>query len=81
MDSTDSDSDSDSGAGYFLSEERVPLCKDKGDGRRMSRWRPLASEEEVVRVVSSWPPEEGFIGRLWLRTQEEVQQWVALTAH
>ncbi|XP_041938139.1 1-phosphatidylinositol 4,5-bisphosphate phosphodiesterase epsilon-1 isoform X2 [Alosa sapidissima] len=68
---TDSDSDSDSSVGYFLSEERVPLSKEKGDGRRLSRWRPLASEEEVVRVVNSWPPEEGCIGRLWLRTQEE----------
>ncbi|XP_062383111.1 1-phosphatidylinositol 4,5-bisphosphate phosphodiesterase epsilon-1 isoform X3 [Sardina pilchardus] len=70
-DNTDSDSDSDSSAGYFLSEERVPLSKEKGDCRRLSRWRPLAPEEEVVRVVNSWPPEEGCIGRLWLRTQEE----------
>ncbi|XP_042559176.1 1-phosphatidylinositol 4,5-bisphosphate phosphodiesterase epsilon-1 isoform X2 [Clupea harengus] len=71
VDRADSDSDSDSSVGYFLSEERVALSKEKSDGRRLARWRPLASEEEVVRLVNSWPPEEGFIGRLWLRTSEE----------
>ncbi|KAL2078220.1 hypothetical protein ACEWY4_025905 [Coilia grayii] len=70
-DSTDSDSDTDPSVGYFLSEERVPLSKERSEGRRPARWRPLAAEEEVVRVVSSWPPEEGFVGRLWLRTHEE----------
>ena len=81
VDRADSDSDSDSSVGYFLSEERVALSKEKSDGRRLARWRPLASEEEVVRLVNSWPPEEGFIGRLWLRTSEEVQQLAALAAY
>lgn len=51
---------------YFLYEEKVPLCKG-----RCAQQRPLASEEEVVRLVNSWPPEEGCMGRLCLKTREE----------
>lgn len=52
---------------YFLCEEKVPLCKG-----RCAQLRPLAPEEEVVRLVNSWPPEEGYLGRLCLKTREEV---------
>ncbi|XP_062330933.1 1-phosphatidylinositol 4,5-bisphosphate phosphodiesterase epsilon-1 [Osmerus eperlanus] len=51
---------------YFLCEEKVPLCKG-----RCAQLRPLAPEEDVVRLVNSWPPEEGYLGRLCLKTREE----------
>uniref|UniRef100_A0A4W5MYJ5 Phosphoinositide phospholipase C n=1 Tax=Hucho hucho TaxID=62062 RepID=A0A4W5MYJ5_9TELE len=60
------------GAGeYFLCEEKVPLAKERSDSKRCPQQRPLASEEEIVRVVNSWQPEEGFVGRIYLKTKEE----------
>uniref|UniRef100_A0A674A284 Phosphoinositide phospholipase C n=1 Tax=Salmo trutta TaxID=8032 RepID=A0A674A284_SALTR len=60
------------GAGeYFLCEEKVPLAKERSDSKRCPQQRPLASEEEIVRVVNSWQPEEGYVGRIYLKTKEE----------
>ncbi|XP_028821670.1 1-phosphatidylinositol 4,5-bisphosphate phosphodiesterase epsilon-1 isoform X2 [Denticeps clupeoides] len=58
---------------HFLYEERVPLAKssEKSDAKKMPQQRPLAPEEEVLRVVGSWAPEEGYLGRLYLRSREE----------
>uniref|UniRef100_A0A8C7DGG9 Phosphoinositide phospholipase C n=1 Tax=Oncorhynchus kisutch TaxID=8019 RepID=A0A8C7DGG9_ONCKI len=56
---------------YFLCEEKVPLVKDRSDSKRCPQQRPLASEEEIVRVVNSWQPEEGYVGRIYLKTKEE----------
>uniref|UniRef100_A0A4W5MYV1 Phosphoinositide phospholipase C n=1 Tax=Hucho hucho TaxID=62062 RepID=A0A4W5MYV1_9TELE len=56
---------------YFLCEEKVPLAKERSDSKRCPQQRPLASEEEIVRVVNSWQPEEGFVGRIYLKTKEE----------
>uniref|UniRef100_A0A8C7QJT0 Phosphoinositide phospholipase C n=1 Tax=Oncorhynchus mykiss TaxID=8022 RepID=A0A8C7QJT0_ONCMY len=58
---------------YFLCEEKVPLVKERSDSKRCPQQRPLASEEEIVRVVNSWQPEEGYVGRIYLKTKEEVQ--------
>ncbi|KAM6898546.1 1-phosphatidylinositol 4,5-bisphosphate phosphodiesterase epsilon-1 isoform 2-T2 [Lycodopsis pacificus] len=56
---------------YFLCEEKVPLLKERSEAKRCSQHRPLAPEEEVVRLVSSWNSEEGCVGRICLKTREE----------
>uniref|UniRef100_A0A4W6D086 Phosphoinositide phospholipase C n=1 Tax=Lates calcarifer TaxID=8187 RepID=A0A4W6D086_LATCA len=56
---------------YFLCEERVPLLKERSEVKRCAQYRPLAPEEEVVRLVYSWSTEEGYVGRICLKTREE----------
>ncbi|XP_033467115.2 1-phosphatidylinositol 4,5-bisphosphate phosphodiesterase epsilon-1 isoform X4 [Epinephelus lanceolatus] len=56
---------------YFLCEEKVPLLKERSEMKRCAQHRPLAPEEEVVRLVSSWNSEEGYVGRICLKTREE----------
>ncbi len=58
---------------YFLCEEKVPLLKERSEVKRCAQHRPLAPEEEVVRLVSSWNTEEGYVGRICLKTREEVR--------
>uniref|UniRef100_A0A8D3BMP9 Phosphoinositide phospholipase C n=1 Tax=Scophthalmus maximus TaxID=52904 RepID=A0A8D3BMP9_SCOMX len=60
---------------YFLCEERVPLLKERSEVKRCAQHRPLAPEEEVVRLVDSWNSEEGHVGRIYLKTREEVCIW------
>lgn len=57
---------------YFLCEEKVPLLKERSEAKRSTQHRPLAPEEEVVRLVSSWSTEEGYVGRICLKLREEV---------
>uniref|UniRef100_A0A8C4HE45 Phosphoinositide phospholipase C n=1 Tax=Dicentrarchus labrax TaxID=13489 RepID=A0A8C4HE45_DICLA len=57
---------------YFLCEEKVPLLKERSEVKRCPQHRALAPEEEVVRLVSSWNTEEGYVGRICLKTREEV---------
>lgn len=57
---------------YFLCEEKVPLMKERSEVKRCALHRPLAPEEEVVRLVYSWSTEEGYVGRICLKTREEV---------
>ncbi|CAK6981814.1 -phosphatidylinositol 4%2C5-bisphosphate phosphodiesterase epsilon-1 isoform X2 [Scomber scombrus] len=56
---------------YFLCEEKVPLLKERSEVKRCAQHRPLAPEEEVVRLVNSWNTEEGYVGRICLKTREE----------
>ncbi|XP_044033879.1 1-phosphatidylinositol 4,5-bisphosphate phosphodiesterase epsilon-1 isoform X3 [Siniperca chuatsi] len=56
---------------YFLCEEKAPLLKERSEVKRCAQHRPLAPEEEVVRLVSSWSTEEGYVGRICLKTREE----------
>ncbi|XP_076616405.1 1-phosphatidylinositol 4,5-bisphosphate phosphodiesterase epsilon-1 isoform X2 [Chaetodon auriga] len=56
---------------YFLCEEKVPLLKERSEVKRCAQHRPLAPEEEVVRLVSSWNTEDGYVGRMCLKTREE----------
>lgn len=58
---------------YFLCEEKVPLLKERSEVKRFAQYRPLAPEEEVVRLVSCWDAEDGYVGRICLKTREEVQ--------
>lgn len=57
---------------YFLCEEKVPLSRERSETKRCSQHRPLAPEEEVVRLISSWSTEEGYVGRICLKLREEV---------
>ncbi|XP_034564652.1 1-phosphatidylinositol 4,5-bisphosphate phosphodiesterase epsilon-1 isoform X2 [Notolabrus celidotus] len=59
---------------YFLCEERIPLLKERSEVKRSAQHRPLAPEEEVVRLISSWNTEEGYVGRICLKTREEFLQ-------
>ena len=58
---------------YFLCEERAPLLKERSEAKRCAQQRPLAPEEEVVRLVSSWSTEDGYVGRIYLKSREEVK--------
>lgn len=52
---------------YFLMEERTPLSREK----KAVQQRPLSSDEMLMRVVHSWQPEDGYVGRIYLKTREE----------
>ncbi|KAK0154529.1 1-phosphatidylinositol 4,5-bisphosphate phosphodiesterase epsilon-1 [Merluccius polli] len=56
---------------YFLCEEKLPLAKERSEAKRCMLQRPLAPEEEVLRLVSSWHTEEGLVGRICLKAREE----------
>ncbi|XP_020567543.2 1-phosphatidylinositol 4,5-bisphosphate phosphodiesterase epsilon-1 isoform X4 [Oryzias latipes] len=56
---------------HILCEEKVPLLKERSEVKRCAQYRFLAPEEEVVRLVSSWDMEEGYVGRICLKTKEE----------
>lgn len=62
-----------SGENPFLCEEKVPLLKERSEVKRCAQYRPLAPEEEVVRLVSSWDTDDGYVGRICIKTREEVQ--------
>ncbi|KAF5899519.1 1-phosphatidylinositol 4,5-bisphosphate phosphodiesterase epsilon-1 isoform X2, partial [Clarias magur] len=61
----------DASADYFLMEEKIPLSKEKCDAKKVPQQRPLASDEKVLKVLHSWQPEEGYVGRLCLKAKEE----------
>ncbi|XP_076007670.1 1-phosphatidylinositol 4,5-bisphosphate phosphodiesterase epsilon-1 isoform X2 [Genypterus blacodes] len=56
---------------YFLCEEKLPLSKERSEVKRCAQQRPLAPEEEVVRLVYSWQAGEGCVGRICLKMREE----------
>ncbi|XP_064175476.1 1-phosphatidylinositol 4,5-bisphosphate phosphodiesterase epsilon-1 isoform X3 [Anguilla rostrata] len=56
---------------YYLSEEKLSLSKERSDTKKPPQQRPLAPEEEILTVVSSWTPDEGYVGRICLKTKEE----------
>ncbi|XP_020315887.2 1-phosphatidylinositol 4,5-bisphosphate phosphodiesterase epsilon-1 [Oncorhynchus kisutch] len=62
----------DGASEYFLCEEKVSLGKERSDRKRCPQQRPVAPEEEIVRVINSWQPEEGYVGRICLKTKEEM---------
>uniref|UniRef100_A0A3B4VIV0 Phosphoinositide phospholipase C n=1 Tax=Seriola dumerili TaxID=41447 RepID=A0A3B4VIV0_SERDU len=57
---------------HLMSCFLVPLLKERSEVKRCAQYRPLAPEEEVVRLVYSWNAEEGYVGRICLKTREEV---------
>ncbi|CAB1338063.1 unnamed protein product, partial [Coregonus sp. 'balchen'] len=62
----------DGASEYFLCEEKVLLAKERSDSKRCPQQRPLAPEEEIIRLINSWQPEEGYVGRICLKTKEEM---------
>uniref|UniRef100_A0A3B5LLJ8 Phosphoinositide phospholipase C n=1 Tax=Xiphophorus couchianus TaxID=32473 RepID=A0A3B5LLJ8_9TELE len=63
-----------SGENPFLCEEKVPLLKERSEVKRCAQYRPLAPEEEVVRLVSSWDTDDGYVGRICIKTREEREE-------
>ncbi|XP_064868824.1 1-phosphatidylinositol 4,5-bisphosphate phosphodiesterase epsilon-1-like [Oncorhynchus nerka] len=62
----------------FLMEERVALPRERGEsrGERGEARKPLLQrtirpEEEIFRVIQSWNPDEGYLGRVCLKTREK----------
>lgn len=64
-------------------EERVALPRERGEaqgevrGERGEVRKPLLQrtirpEEEILRVVESWNPDKGYLGRVCLKTREKV---------
>ncbi|XP_030643378.1 1-phosphatidylinositol 4,5-bisphosphate phosphodiesterase epsilon-1-like [Chanos chanos] len=58
-------------SGMCLVEERCVLSRERGDSRRPPLQRVLGADEEVLRVVNSWSPEDLYLGRLCLRNMHE----------
>ncbi|XP_029466577.1 1-phosphatidylinositol 4,5-bisphosphate phosphodiesterase epsilon-1 [Rhinatrema bivittatum] len=58
-------------ADYFLMEEKCCIPKEKNEGRKPLLQRMIGAEEEIVQIMNSWFPEEGYVGRILLKTREE----------
>ncbi|TRY59920.1 hypothetical protein DNTS_013444 [Danionella cerebrum] len=59
---------------YILLEERAPLMKDRSEVKKAPQQRPLSGDERLLKVLQSWQPEEGYTGRVYLRTRDEFLQ-------
>uniref|UniRef100_A0A2K6SGP4 Phosphoinositide phospholipase C n=1 Tax=Saimiri boliviensis boliviensis TaxID=39432 RepID=A0A2K6SGP4_SAIBB len=56
---------------YFLMEEKYFISKEKNECRKQPFQRTIGPEEEIMQILSSWFPEEGYVGRIVLKTQQE----------
>ncbi|KAM4030222.1 1-phosphatidylinositol 4,5-bisphosphate phosphodiesterase epsilon-1 isoform 4-T4 [Anomaloglossus baeobatrachus] len=56
---------------YFLMEEKCFISKDKNECKKLPFQRVLGPEEDILQILNSWFPEEGYVGRIILKTQEE----------
>lgn len=64
---------------YFLMEEKYFISKEKNECRKQPFQRAIGPEEEIIQILSSWFPEEGYVGRIVLKTQQEVSvSWGSL---
>lgn len=57
---------------YFLMEEKYFISKEKNECRKQPFQRAVGPEEEIMQVLSSWFPEEGYVGRMVLKPQQEM---------
>uniref|UniRef100_A0A4X2JUY1 Phosphoinositide phospholipase C n=1 Tax=Vombatus ursinus TaxID=29139 RepID=A0A4X2JUY1_VOMUR len=55
----------------FLIEEKYFISKEKNDFRKQPFQRIISPEEEIVQILNSWFPEEGYVGRIIFKVQEE----------
>ncbi|XP_044521631.1 1-phosphatidylinositol 4,5-bisphosphate phosphodiesterase epsilon-1 isoform X1 [Gracilinanus agilis] len=55
----------------FLMEEKYFISKEKNDFRKQPFQRIISPEEEIVQILNSWFPEEGYVGRIIFKIQEE----------
>lgn len=53
-------------------EEKYFLSKEKNECRKQPFQRVIGPEEEIMQILSSWFPEEGYVGRIVLKTQQDV---------
>nr|DBA15238.1 TPA: hypothetical protein GDO54_004479 [Pyxicephalus adspersus] len=58
-------------ADYFLMEEKCFISKDKNECKKPPFQRVIGPEEDILQILNSWFPEEGYVGRIILKTQEE----------
>ncbi|XP_012889833.1 PREDICTED: 1-phosphatidylinositol 4,5-bisphosphate phosphodiesterase epsilon-1 isoform X1 [Dipodomys ordii] len=56
---------------YFLMEEKYFISKEKNECRKPPFQRVIGPEEEIMQILSSWFPEEGYVGRIVLKAQQE----------
>nr|XP_034993797.1 1-phosphatidylinositol 4,5-bisphosphate phosphodiesterase epsilon-1 isoform X2 [Zootoca vivipara] len=56
---------------YFLMEEKCFISKERNEYRKPPFQRVLSPEEEIVQLLNSWFPEEGYVGRIIFKTREE----------
>ncbi|KAL7990471.1 hypothetical protein Chor_013901 [Crotalus horridus] len=56
---------------YFLMEEKCFISKDRNEYRKPPFQRLLGPEEELVQLLNSWFPEEGYVGRIIFKMREE----------
>ncbi|KAM6441692.1 1-phosphatidylinositol 4,5-bisphosphate phosphodiesterase epsilon-1 isoform 3-T5 [Liasis olivaceus] len=56
---------------YFLMEEKCFISKDRTEYRKPPFQRVLGPEEELVQLLNSWFPEEGYVGRILFKMREE----------
>ncbi|KAM9197228.1 1-phosphatidylinositol 4,5-bisphosphate phosphodiesterase epsilon-1 isoform 1-T1 [Dugong dugon] len=59
---------------YFLMEEKYFISKEKNECRKQPFQRAIGPEEEIMQILSSWFPEEGYVGRIVFKTQQENQE-------
>ncbi|NXS93744.1 PLCE1 phosphodiesterase, partial [Jacana jacana] len=58
-------------ADYFLMEEKSFISKEKSECRKPPFQRVIGPDEGLVQLLNSWFPEEGYVGRILLKTREE----------
>ncbi|PNJ89506.1 PLCE1 isoform 4 [Pongo abelii] len=56
---------------YFLMEEKYFISKEKNECRKQPFQRAIGPEEDIMQILSSWFPEEGYVGRIVLKTQQK----------
>ncbi|XP_053161906.1 1-phosphatidylinositol 4,5-bisphosphate phosphodiesterase epsilon-1 isoform X2 [Hemicordylus capensis] len=59
---------------YFLMEEKCFISKERNEYRKPPFQRVLGPEEELVKLLNSWFPEEGYVGRIIFKTREEEEK-------
>uniref|UniRef100_A0A8C6RN07 Phosphoinositide phospholipase C n=1 Tax=Nannospalax galili TaxID=1026970 RepID=A0A8C6RN07_NANGA len=57
---------------YFLMEEKHFISKEKNDCKKQPFQRAVGPEEDIMQILSSWFPEEGYVGRIVLKPQQET---------
>lgn len=53
-------------------EEKCFISKDKNECKKPPFQRVIGPEEDILQILNSWFPEEGYVGRIILKTREEV---------
>lgn len=56
----------------FLMEEKHFISKEKNECKKQPFQRAVGPEEDIVQILNSWFPEEGYVGRIVLKSQQEV---------